>query len=354
MIELRTFTGTAEELQAFVVGTWRASYGGKMAFPLWTMPYFEWQFGLAEGLPREHLVAAYDDGKLVGCVLGFPVKFRAGSEEFGATQGSWLSVDPDYRRQKLGSQLRQEMIRRHEEHHLAGQLGYIFQGSRLSLGNPFWTSKKSQGTAALQRAGFWVRILHPWRAAAWNVNRLEAFGTQLTAPLYYVPGRSTNGTVRAYRPSDLPACLELVNEMSAATEWGLVWEEARLARHLAGGGVGRARVFEKNGQVRGLVSYHALPFLGRTEEVVGILDIVATQHLTMSEATTLIHDCIFDLNKLGAILVVKLASGDVPWQRMIRCGFFPQPAQSQIIFSPAESNAVTLPRTVRSSHVLWR
>jgi GNAT superfamily N-acetyltransferase len=354
MIELRTFDGSTEQLQAFVVASWRASYGGKMAFPLWTVPYFEWQFGLADGLPREHLVAAYDGSKLVGCVLGFPVRFRYGNEEFGATQGSWLSVDLEYRRQKIGSKLRQEMIRRHAEHHLAGQLGYIFQGSKLSLGNPFWTSKLIEGTTPLQRAGFWIRILHPWRAAAWNVNRLEAFGTRLTAPLYYVPGRSINGTVRAYRASDLPVCLELANEMSATTQWGIVWEETQLARHLSGGGVGKARVFEKDGQVRGVVSYHALPFLGRTEEVVGILDVIATQRLTMSEAATLIHDCIFDLNKAGAILVVKLASGDVPWQRMIRCGFFPQPAQSQIIFSPAEANSDLPIKKVSRSHVLWR
>jgi GNAT superfamily N-acetyltransferase len=352
MIELRSFEGTAEELHEFVVGAWRKSYGGRMPFPLWSPSYFEWQFGLSDGLPRDHLVAAYDGSRLVGTVLGIPFRFHCRGKEFGGTQGSWLSVDPDYRRQQVGSKLRGEMIQRHRDRQLAGQLGYIFQGSRYSLGNPFWTSKKQHGTGVIRRVGLWLRILDARRAANWTINTLESWAIRLATPLIGKPRRATDGTVRAGRAADLPICLELANELSRQTDWGIVWDEPSLSRHLAGGGVGTFWVVERGGQVAGFCSYHLLPFLGKTEDLVGIMDLVATQRLAKTEAAALVNTCLHALHKSGAMMAVKVRSGDVPWRLMWRCGFIPHSSNTSICFSIADDQP--LPERVRRLHVLWR
>jgi GNAT superfamily N-acetyltransferase len=351
MIELRTFDGDLAELQRFIVGVWRQSYGGRMPFPLWPVRYFEWQFGSPDGLIRAHWVAAYEGTKLVGTVLGLPLRFHIAGREYGGTQGSWLSVDPDYRRQKIGSQLRMEMIRRHQEHGLVGQLGYIFQGSIFSLGRPFWKSKGSQGSDVIRRVGMWVRILNSARAAAWSLSPLEATGINLASPVFRVPRPPTGGTVRAARPGDLPVCLELTNEASRASDFGIIWDEVALGRHLEG--FGRARVFERDGIVRGLCTYHILPVQGRTEESLGVIDLVVTQHLAGHEARALLADVLCDLHKAGAILALRVSSGDVPWSLMWRMGFFPRPADSGVVCSWSDPGNPPV-KSVRSLHVLWR
>lgn len=352
MIELRTFADDPAELQRFVVGTWKQSYGGKMLCPLWPTDYFAWQFGGPSGLERDHWVAAYDGGKLVGAVLGLPLRFQIGGREFGGTQGSWLSVDPEYRRQKVGSQLRAEMIRRHQERDLVGQLGYIFQGSLFSLGNPFWTSKNKQGSDVIRRVGKWVRVLNPRKAAAWNLSRAEALATTLAAPLIRIPRRSTNGTIRAGRASDATVCVELANEASRATDFGIVWDEATLTRYLSGG-VGRSRVLERDGVVRGFCTYHLLPILGRTEESLGIIDLIVTRRLTAADARALVNDVLFDLNKAGAIVALRQNAGDLPWSLMLQTGFVPRLADSGVVCSWADPNNPPV-RRVNSLHVLWR
>ena len=142
MVEIRSYEGTADELREFVVGVWRGSYAGRMAFPLWTPDFLRWQLGVEGETPRDHLLAAYDKGRLIGTILGFPARFRTPEGERPGTQGSWLSIDPDYRRQGIATRLRQELRRRHAELGLAFQIGYGYFGSRHSVGPAFWKSER--------------------------------------------------------------------------------------------------------------------------------------------------------------------------------------------------------------------
>jgi hypothetical protein len=353
MFEVRSFQGDAEELHRFVVGNWRRTYAGEMPFGLWSADYFDWQFGLSEGLARDHLITAYEGSRIVGTLLGIPFRFHHQQREFTGTLGSWLTVDPDMGRQGIGSKMREELFRVHQAQGMDGQLGYIYLGSKSAQGNPFWKKKPGQGR--LQRVkelGFWARVLNPRRAAPWNYNRAEAWLTRLSAPLVFALRPTPCTDVRPYRPGDLPACVELARHMSLATDLGILWDAENLGRQLEGRGVGKCMVYEGDGGVRGFCAYHLLPMLGRTEEPVGVIDMIATGSLPAKNAAALVNHCLHDMRQQGAILVTKLRGGDASWKALARCGFVPTPADHSLAMSWVDASR-EFPR-IRSTHMLWR
>ena len=363
-MEIRTYDGTAEDLQAFVVAAWRKTYAGKMAFPLWTPQYLTWQLGLDLPTGREQHLAAYEGTRLVGCVFGIPLRFAAGDQEFLGTQGSWLSVDPEFRRLGVAAKLRDEMRRRDREQGRDFQLGYIYRGSKFSLGPHFWQKHREHGTIPIQRVGFWARILDIPRSSRWYVNWLD----RVTSPALYLwlrklkpskelqdqaaPSTLPGCRIRPYRAEDLPACLAIWTEASQKYDFRIVWEASNLQRQLEGGGVGRCLVAEKNGTVQGFVSYHVLPFLGLTEEPVGIVDMIALARLNPTERRCLLESALYDMKMSGAILALKVRIGDYPLSTVLSSGFVFRPTDSDAILTWGHEPRQLPP--IRTMHVLWR
>lgn len=353
MIEIRSFEGNAAELSDFVVGIWRKTYEGRMPFPLWSAEYFDWQFGLGDGLPRDHMLTAYDGSRIAGTLLGIPFQFHHVRREFTGTIGGWLTVDPEYRRQGVGSKLREELLRVHAAQGMDGQLGYVYLGSQSAQGNPFWKTKPQQGShQPLKKLGFWARVLNARRAAKWNYHRVEAWLTRAASPLTFAPSSKPVPGIRPYAPADLSDCLMLVRDISLATDLGILWSADNLARHLEGRGMGRCMVYEVDGRIRGLCAYHVLPFLGRVAEPVGVIDLLAGGDLTTRQQVALLNRCLHDMKESGAVLATKLRSGDVHWPTFVRCGFVPTPVDHflcMVWVDPARS----FPK-IRTAHLLWR
>jgi GNAT superfamily N-acetyltransferase len=353
MIEVKSFEGTPEELHQVVVGIWRKTYEGRMPFPLWSADYFDWHFGLSDGLPRDHLLTAYDGSRIAGTLLGIPLQFHHLTREFGGTIGGWLTVDPEFRRQGVGSKLREELTRVHHEQNMDGQLGYVYLGSKSAQGNPFWKRKSKKGSQQrMKKLGFWARVLDPMRAAKWNYHRIESWITRAAAPFILSPKPAKLAAIRSYQASDLPACLMLIRQLSHKVDLGVEWREHDLERHLEGRGVGRCMVYEADGQVQGFCAYHILPFLGRTEEPVGIIDIFATGTLSPHQSRELLNHCLHDMRQSGAIIATKLRSGDVRWKTFMRCGFIPATADQLLCMNWVDPTR-EFPK-IRTAHILWR
>ncbi len=352
-MEIRTYEGSEHELADFVCGAWRNLYGGRMAIPLWTPEYFAWQVDFEDPVSRNHLIAAYDGSQLVGTILGIPFEFRTNGQTWSGTQGSWLSVHPDYLRRGLGSQMRQEMLQRHSDEGRLAQVGFVFYGSRRSLAPSFWKKQRELGTTILRRAGFWVRVLDADRAAGWNPKRGEALMTRLLRKTVWSPRVGAGSlTIRPFAPGDLDDCVALAQESADSTDLALAWQPKNLLRHLHGGGVGRSLVAADGERIRGFVSYHCLPFLGKTIEPVGVIDLLVLDRLKGSEQNRLLNVMLDDMKGQGAILALRIRLGDVAVRPLIRAGFVPRPADSLVVISWAgEPRPVT--RT-RHFHLLWR
>ena len=353
MIEVRPFEGTPEELSDFVVSTWKASYGGSIAVPNWSADYFRWQLRLDEPDSQRRVVAAYEGTKLAGTVIFVPLEFELLGERLQGAHSSWLSVSNDFRRRGVGKKLQAGTVAECREQGLEFQLGYIYQGSSKSVGPRFWQKQRADGRSAGPRVGFWARVLDPSQAAQWNVSGLERFLTKLVSPFVPQPQvkePSDGIEIRAFRPEDTAACVELANRASAGCDLRLMWSERMLGHYLQG--FGDCQVLTENGQPRGFIGFHRLIFSGRIDAPIGVLDQIAVAGLNPSNCAQLLNSVLVELQNRGAVVALKLRTGDYPAGFFRKWGWVPRLADSQMLFSwSGEPRDVA---RIRRSHVVWR
>jgi len=354
MFEARPFAGTPEELSDFVIAAWESTYSGKMAVPQWSADYFRWQLRLDEEDSHKRLVCVYQDGQPAGVVLHFPVVFEVDGQRIQAAQASWLSVPAQLRGQGVARELNQAVQSVMQAEGLRFRLGFGYTGSTVSLGPGFWKKLRGISSTIPRKLGFWVRVLDAKRAAAWNVNRWEGWLARIGGP--FLPRlrlkKPSGVTIRPVQQDDVPRCLELAEQGTRNCDLRLLWDEDRLARQLGLRGFGKAFVAEEGGEVRGCIAWHVLPIAGRTVEPVGILDLIFVSELSAAGRTELLNAVLIQMRDEGAIVALKLRSGDYPNRMFLRFGWFCKPADSDVIITWAESPE-PLPKLMRL-HVLWR
>ncbi len=260
-IEIRTYDGDAEQLSRFVVGTWLKSYQGKMSVPDWSPKYFDWQLTGDHIQDRELLVTAWKGDRLIGTILAMPFPLWINGHQVEGAQGSWLSVDAEFRRDGVASLLSKELNRRQRERDYYGRLGYAFQGSRKSQGPKFWRSGRTN-TNFIRPMYLWARVLNGQAVRRWTDNPIEKFALSLLpSVVYQVPSRKQAGIIREYEEHDLPACLELINSQAKKTELAILWTESRLQQQLHYPELAETLVIEREGEVVGFLNFHLLDLI---------------------------------------------------------------------------------------------
>lgn len=352
MLETRTFAGDAAELSDFVGGVWRATYAGRMSLPLWDRDFFQWQLLWRPPRERHYCIAAYDGSQLVGTLLGEEFRFRWFDRELTGTQGSWLSVHPEYRRQGVGGLLLGELKNRHRERGAAFQIGYGYHGSRLSLGPKFWKTYPKE-TLVPRSLGFWARVLDYPAVARWELSRLEGWGARMLGWWQRGAGRwAPEANVRDYREEDLPACLELAHALLDRVDVGIIWERERLRHQLSYQGFPRTLVYEQEGRAAGFVNYHLLEFLGHGTIRVGMVDLVALGELDPAAQRALLRTMLRRMADAGAALALVLRTPCFAWRPLWATGFIPRPADQAILLTRMLPEFD--PGPARRFHVIWR
>jgi GNAT superfamily N-acetyltransferase len=349
-MEVRTYDGTAEELSKFVIGVWRDAYAGKMAFPLWTPEYLSWQLDFDSPEAREHLLAAWCDGQLAGVLLGWPFRCRRGDRTDPAVLSSWLSVRPEFRGRGVVKALKVEQDARMKARGDGLIFAYRYFGSEYSLSKGPTSEQLASGQWDSRRVGFWVRIISPLRAARWYPNKFQRWLTFLGAPFTRSPRPARDrDNIRPWKPADLADAVKLLRARPQLA-LSIDWDEASLAKHC--GPFAKCLVAEVDGVVKGLITWHVLNFVGATQEPVAIFDIIATEGLPKSTQRAILEAALYDMKQQGAVLALKLKTGDSSTWSMIRAGFIPWFSDS---FETAHSVASPLPPILdRPHHVLWR
>lgn len=349
-MEVRTNEGTAEELSQFVIGVWREAYAGRMAFPLWTADYFDWQLNLASSAAREHMLAAWCDGQLAGVLLGWSFACRRGERRDHAVLSSWLSVRPEFRGRGVVKALKAEQDARMLAKGDGLVFAYRYYGSEHSLSKKPTADQLASGRWDSRRVGFWVRILSPVRAANWYLNPWQRRVTLVGAPFTRSPRPPRyRDRIRRWEPGDLVGSVQLLQSRPRIA-CGIDWDAESLGRHCTG--FGNCLVAEVDGAIRGLVTWHVLRFVGATEEPVAILDIVAIETLPSSAQRAILNAALFEMKQQGGVFALKLRTGDSPSLSMIQAGFIPWFADS---FETLHSVAGPVtPILDQPHHVLWR
>lgn len=353
MIEVRPYEGSAEDLSNFVTATWRRDYAGQMAFPLWSAEYLRWQLRLGEERFRKYQVAAYDGTRLVGTLLAAPCAFQTPEGRVAGAHGSWLAVDPEYRGQKIVGRMAEERVRRMAEDGGRLVVSYRFFGSKHSLAERPPTDKVDGGKTFIGKRGFWARVLDTPRAARWNVLGWESILTRVGGPFTPHPRvTEAKGVIRPARDEDIPRCVELMRKMTAGMSVAVAWDEELLRHQLLGSPVAQTLVTETEGTVRGFVNFHVLPFLGRTEEPVGIIDILCLEAVTSRDCNPLVNAALAAMREQGGVLALKIGCGDAPWGTLLWTHFVPRLPDSYLVFQwPQAPIGGSLSGPM---HLLWR
>jgi len=352
MLEVRTYEGNADELSRFVGSVWRATYAGKMPLPIWDAAYFDWQLLWRPADQRPACIAAYDGDRLVGTLLGEEFRFRWFDREHLGTQGSWLSVDPEYRRMGVGGLMLKELKRRHIERGADFQIGYGYEGSRLSLGPKFWGTYPKD-TVVPNKLGFWARVLNYKAVADWELNRLEGVGARTLGWWQRgAGGWSPDPNVRPYRAADLPACLELAHGMLDLVQAGIIWDHERLGHQLEYRSYPRTLVYESEGHVDAFLNYHVLDYLGRSTIRVAMIDILAVGELPAPAARQLMRAALRQMHDDNIALCLMLRTPCFPSGVLLRTGFIPRFADQAILLTKMRPEFDV--GSARRFHVLWR
>ena len=301
-----------------------------MMLPLWDARYFDWQLLSERPGGRDFLVAAYDGTKLVGSLLGEKFRFRLHDQEFDATMGSWLTVDPEYRRQGVGIKLFDEQHRRHLEHDVKFHLGYGYTGAdehgsqvleELSGQHRRIGTRRLLGTDVRSAAGFTLG-LDSARSA--GVENPWPIPKPASAPRF-------TGVYRRYRPEDLGDCLQLAHRLLDRVDMGYVWSADRLAHQLAGSDMPRTLVAERDGRVVGFVNWYLIDFLGRYPLPGAMVDLMAFGSMSLSESKDLIRAALDQIVQEGAKFALALRLPCYPFMPLAQTGWITMPRDFSLI-----------------------
>lgn len=320
------FAGSNAVLQQFVQQTWQAAYGGKVNFPLWSTEYFDWQLSQTTGPDRR--LCVQDNGQLAGVLMGAASRFRFESQSLEGAHYSWLSVAASHRGRGLAPQLDAARQTHEQTNHGQVIVSFRFTGSRHSL-----AERPRKDAAKFQRRiGLWARPLSGSGLRRWNNSRSEGLfawaGTPFTRTLRFA---STSDCLRPFDPLDLGQCLNIVTARNDQFAFTIDWDESLLQHQLDGSPVTQTLVWERSGTVTGFLNFHLLPFCGRTIEPVAVIDMIEIDQLSRREQSEFLRRALAVMKDQGAIVALKLRSGDVPLDALLLNGFTPRLRDSHLV-----------------------
>ncbi len=352
MIEIRTFEGDAVELSEFTTRMWRKWYEGRMPVPLWSPSFFRRELLPTEDDPRDYLLAAYDGTRLVGSRPARSVRIWLHGSEEDATWGSFLTVDPEYRRQGIAQKMHAEFQRRHRARGAKVNFLFLYVRSIESMGPKFWL-KQPEGTVVVRKSGIWGRALDHAAVARSERYRIESWSSRALSLVQRRPkGPHDQTGIRPYKGEDLANCLELVRDRAASADLAYLWSEEELSRLLDWEDLSRTVVLERDGRVGGLVNYYRLDVLGRSRMAVGVIDLLAFGSLAAAARWRLLQAALAQMAEEGLHAAIYLRGSWYAWRHLLGAGFLPFLPEYYYMGNKMEPD-VSL-ENLRRVHVLWR
>jgi len=351
MIEIRTYDGEPAELAAFCTGVWRDRYCDKMAVPLWSPPFMEWELFSDEPGGRDFLVAAYDGGRLVGALPSKPVRYQRGGEAFLGSFGSFFAIDPAYEKQAVSLKLVLEQRRRHRQRQSPLFAGYVIRGDSAAMGQQFWLRLREMHVVG--KVGLWVRMIDHRVMSEFLFHPFERRGARVLGWFQRRPKPPSRlAGIRPYRDTDFSDCLRLANELSRSAEFGLVWDEASLRRQLSYKDFPRTIIAEHGGRVAGFVNYFRQAYLGRREMTAGVIDLLSVSELPPAGRRNLLRAALHQMAEEGCHAALFLHVTGQPSVLLSRMGFVPETPQYDYVIQSMTPDAPLI--ETRRLHALWR
>ncbi|GGR20634.1 GNAT family N-acetyltransferase [Deinococcus ruber] len=326
MIEVRPFDGDPADLAAFINACWNDRYLARDLIPTYTAADLCWQ--MLDSPDRSFHLAAYDGPELVGCFLADRVRVRLNGQTIEGTQGSYLSVHPEYGTRGVATRLINTLERLHRAHDLKFFLGYV-NASPTSSAYKFWSSFQRTFPKRYRTLGpvhFWMRFLKAGRMASELDNAAEALGLKALSVLQPAPAARAGSSVRALRSGDLAACHLLLDAGAQRHRLAQLWDADSLRHELATSPVSRTLVSSNGSGVQGLATSFHWPMQGRGRIPAEVIDLLLFTDLSAAGKRELLRSCVADIAARGAWVAVLPRPDFRDAATFLACGFVPIPA----------------------------
>lgn len=325
MIEIRSFDGDPADLAAFINACWNDRYLARDLIPTYSAADLRWQM-LDAADTSFHLVA-YDGKQLVGCFLADRVRVRLNGQSVEGTQGSYLSVHPDYAARGVATRLINALERLHRQHDLNFFLGYV-NSSPTSSAHKFWSSFQRTFPKRYRTLGpvhFWMRFLKAGRMASQLDNRAEELGLKALSLLQPAPAARAGSSVRAFRPGDLAACHLLLDAGAQRHRLAQLWDAAELHHELGAPDSAHTLVSSNGCGVQGLATSFHWPMKGRGTIPAEVIDLLIFDGLSAAGKRELLGACVAGILARGAWVAVLPRPDFSDAAVLLACGFVPIP-----------------------------
>ena len=341
-IEIQDYRGDFEDLAELARRVWVPEYGGQTWVPIPDAAFLRWRLGPQSGALCP---VAYDGTKLVGSVFSVPHSLRIGSSVFPISLYTGFTVDPDRRRLALPliERLRQE----NEERGVAFGVGMVLDDPR-SASYRFWTKYAQafpHNFRFLFRGGYWAKFLGPHALARAGVQAWERLASRALGPLLRFTPHGYDPHVRSYRAGDLERCAQMLDKASIGFDWAMVWQPKQLSSQLENPAY-QTLVFERDGQVQGMVNYHCFSLHGRETIRAALIDLWAGDDLTGGQRVRLLSHLCTDLRERDVHAVVAPRSAMMPTAAFVANLFIPAAQHFRIgIFLTPRTIPLAAPKT---------
>ncbi len=341
-IEIRDYRGDFEDVAELVRRVWVPEYRGKTWVPILDAAFLRGRFTPQCGALCP---VAYDGTTLVGSVFSVAHSMRIGSSVFPIALYTAFTVDPDCRR--LALPLIERLRRDNEERGIAFGIGMVLDdpGSRSFR---FWTKYAQafpQNFRFLFRGGYWAKFLGPHALARAGIQAWERLASRALGPLLRLTPHGYDPHVRSYRAGDLERCAQMVDKASAGFDWAMVWQPKQLSYQLENPAYATL-VFERDGQVQGMVNYHCLSLQGRETIRAALVDVWADDGLTGAERVRLLSHLCTDLRERDVHAVIAPRSAMMPAAAFVANLFIPATQHFRIgVFFTPRSVPLSPPKT---------
>jgi hypothetical protein len=341
-VEFRNYDGDFEDVTELARRVWIPEYRGKIWVPIPASAFLRWRLA-----PQTDALCpvAYAGTRLVGSVFSLPQSLRVGSSVHRTAVYTGFTVDPDHRR--LALPLIERLRRDDEERGIEFAIGMVLDDPS-SISYRFWTKYAEtfpQNFRFLFRGGYWVKFLGPRTLARASIKAWERLASRALGPLLRFTPYQYDRHVRPYRAGDLERCAQILNKSSAGFDWALVWSTEGLSYQLQNP-ASETLVFERDGRVHGMVSYHCFSLQGRKPTRAALIDLWAADDLTGAEPVRLLSHLCTDLREQDVHAVVAPRSAMMPAAALVANLFVPATQNFRIgVFLTPRSIELSPPKT---------
>jgi len=319
-ISIEPFRGDLEGLQAMAHYSWRDEYGID-SFPDFYRPAFlRFLFDRIED--KRLLIAAYQGDQIVSFLANLPQRFIVRGNSRSAVYSCLMVTRKELLRKGLGQAVIEEALK-------INKMGkYDFALLTLETGHrsTYMIEKlKAAGSPVEQVKKNYViaRVLDLERiCSSENLKKWETAALK-TLRMHRPPRTKAGIRLREYQPDDLDACLGLLNRYQETADLALVWEREKLGIELNYPDVSQTLVFEREGELKGMINFIYHDHLGKTKERWAWINHVAYPELSKRERYGFVQAFLQYAREKDCIGVIEWTRKYYPMGPLYRSRFFP-------------------------------